>query len=278
MSSKEQRLGPSATSHFDRRSATYDQGEIHHNVVALLIAGAEIRTGFRVLDIATGTGLLAIEAAQKVGPAGKVLGIDVSKGMLAEARRKAAAAQLRNIDFVLSDAERLEFPPDSFDCVFCSSALVSMSDIPRALRHWIDFLKPGGTIAFDAPSKPFGIAQVIADIAAEHGVHLTYSDIADTPNKCCSLLKEAGFEVVAVRTELANTNPIELSEAIAFWDTRLDHPAWRALKEAQSTTREAMRSEYVERVTVAAVAGYVPNDTALNFVFGRKPATHTWGL
>jgi ubiquinone/menaquinone biosynthesis C-methylase UbiE len=261
----------SATSHFDRRGATYDRDAIHHNVVSVLVAGAEIRSGFRVLDIATGTGLLAFEAARKVGPAGKVLGIDVSKGMLAEARKKAAAAELRNIDFVLADAEQLEFPRASFDCIFCSSALVSMSDIPRALHHWIDFLKPGGIIAFDAPSKPFGIAQMIADIVAGHGVHLTYADIADTPNKCRSLLEEAGFEVVAVRTELANTNPIELSAAIAFWDTRLDHPAWRALKEAQSTTREAMRSEYADRVTAAAVAGYVPNDTALNFAFGRKP-------
>jgi ubiquinone/menaquinone biosynthesis C-methylase UbiE len=271
MSSKEQRLWPSATSHFDRRSATYDQDEIHHHTASLLVAGAEIRSGFRVLDIATGTGLLAIETAQKVGPTGKVLGIDVSKGMLAEAIRKAAAAGLRNIDFVLADAEHLELPRASFDRVFCSSALVSMSDIPRALRHWIDFLKPGGTIAFDAPSKPFGVAQMSADIAAEHGVHLTYADIADTPDKCRSLLEEAGFEVMAVRTELANSKPIELREAIAFWDTRLDHPAWRALKEAQSTTREAIRSEYVDRVTEAAVAGYVPNITALNFAFGRKP-------
>jgi ubiquinone/menaquinone biosynthesis C-methylase UbiE len=271
VSSKEQRPWPSATSHFDRRGATYDRDQIHHHVISLLVAGAEIRSGFHVLDIATGTGLLAIKAAQKVGPTGKVLGIDISKGMLAEAHRKAAAAELRNIDFVLADAERLEFPRESFDRVFCSSALVSMLDIPRALHHWIDFLRPGGIIAFDAPSKPFGIAQVIADIAAEHGVHLAYADIADTPNKCRSLLEEAGFEVAAVRTELANTNPIELSEAIAFWDARLDHPAWRALREAQSTTREAMRSEYVERVTAVAVAGYVPNVTALNFAFGRKP-------
>lgn len=140
------------------------------------------------MDIATGTGLLAIEAAQQVGPAGKVIGIDLSKGMLAEAHRKASAAGLRNINFVLGNAERLEFMHESFNCICCSSALVLMPDISHALRPWFDFLKPGGVIAFDAPSKPFGIAQMITDIAARHGVHLAYADetdpyadIADTP-------------------------------------------------------------------------------------------------
>jgi hypothetical protein len=65
--------------------------------------------------------------------------------------------------------------------------------------------------------------------------------------------------------------PIELAKAIAFWDERIDHPAWQALNQAQPTTRKAMRSEYVDSVTAAAVAGFVPNDTALNFAFGRKP-------
>ena len=144
-------------SYFDRRAATYDHDEVHHRVVALLIKGVDIRLGSCILDIATGTGLLALEAAQKVGPAGKVIGIDASQGMLAEAHRKAAEAGLRNIDFVQADAEQLAFQHGSFDFIFCASAIVLMSDVPRALRHWFDFLKPRGNIAFDAPAKPFGI-------------------------------------------------------------------------------------------------------------------------
>ena len=261
-----------ARSHFDRRGATYDQAAIHHRVVAILAAGADIEPGLRILDIATGTGLLAFEAARRVGPAGSVLGVDVSEGMLAEARRKAAEAELRNIDFALGDAERLDLPRASFDRLVCASALVLMSDIPRALHHWSSLLKPGGIIAFDTPARPFGLSGAIAEIAARHGVNLGYADLADTPAKCRSLLEGAEFEVLAIRTELADTTPVELGKAAAFWDDHIDHPAWRTLNEAPSATREAIRSAYIDSVTAAAVDGQVPNDTALNFAFGRKPS------
>ncbi len=259
-------------SYFDKRAATYDLDEVHHCVVSLLINGVDIRPGSGILDVATGTGLLALEAAQKVGPAGKVIAIDASRGMLAEARHKAAKAGTRNIDFVQADAEQLAFPHDSFDFIFCASAIVFISDIPRALRHWFDFLKPRGIIAFDVPAKPFGLSQRIAEIAAAHGVHLAYADIADTQSKCGSLLEGAGFEVVDIRTELVNSSPIALDKAIGFWDERMGHPAWQALRQAQPATREAMHSEYVDSVTAGAVEGRVRNDTALNFVFGRKGA------
>ncbi len=262
---------PSATAHFDRRGTTYDEDEVHHRVVSLLLAGTTIRAGCRILDIATGTGLLALQAARQVGPFGKVLGVDLSEGMLAEARRKAAAAGLANAEFARGDAERLELPRESFDLVFCASAIVLMSDITGALRRWFDFLQPGGLMAFDTPSRPFGMSQLVAECAARHGVHLAYADLADTPDKCRSLLQDAGFEVVRIRTELADAKPIEIGKAIAFWDNRLDHPAWQALREARPTTRQAIRATYVERVTAMGSGGSVPNDTALNFAFGRRP-------
>ncbi len=260
-----------ARSHFDQRGASYDQAEVHHRVAAILAAGADIGPGHRVLDVATGTGLLAFEAARRVGPAGSVLGVDISEGMLAEARRKAAETEARNIEFVLGDAERLGLSRESFDRLTCASALVLMADIPRALRHWFRVLKPGGIIAFDTPARPFGLSGLIAEVAFRSGVHLRYADAADTPDKCRSLLDGAGFEPVAVTTETADTNPVDVGAALAFWDGRLEHPAWQALKAAPAAKRDAIRSAYVGRVTAAAIDGRVPNDTALNFSFGRKP-------
>ena len=103
-------------------------------------------------------------------------------------------------------------------------------------------------------------------------MRLTYDDVADTPDKCRLFLEGAGFEIVAVRTEFANSSAIGFSKAIAFRDNHLNYPAWQALDQAQPATRGAIRSAYIGRVTAAAVAGYVPNDTALNFVSGRGPA------
>ncbi len=256
--------------HFDRRGPDYDEDEVHQRIVSLLVAGAQLRPGFHVLDIATGTGLAALKAAQRLGPAGRVTGIDASPGMLTQAHRKADEAGLRNVEFAQADANRLDFPRESFDCIFCASAIVLMSDIPSALRHWSQFLKPHGCIAFDTPGKPFGISEKVADIAAEHGVRLTYADIADTPAKCRSLLNASWLEPVAIRTELVNSKSIEISKALAFWDDRSDHPAWRALKQASQQTREAIHAKYVDSIMAAAIDGYVPNYIALNFAYGRR--------
>ena len=250
--------GHPVKSHFDQRGATYDQAEVHHHIVAILAAGAALQPELRVLDVATGTGLLAFEAASRIGPSGSVLGVDTSEGMLAEANKKAAGTGLRNINFALGDAERLDLPLESFNRLLCASALVLMSDIPRALHHWFSFLKPGGIIAFDTPAKPFGISGMAAAIAAEYGVRLDYADVAGTLGKCRWFLEEAGFEVVAVTTELASAAPIEVGKAVAFWDDHIDHPAWQALKEAPPAIREAVRAAYVDSITTAAIDGQVP--------------------
>ena len=100
---------------YSRRSQTYDEGDWHPRIAHRLVEHAGIRRGQQVLDIATGTGMVAIEAAQLVGPEGRVIGVDISAGMLAEARRKVEALGLTNIEFHLADAEALDFPENSCD-------------------------------------------------------------------------------------------------------------------------------------------------------------------
>ena len=102
-----------------------------------------------VLDIATGAGFVTIPVAHLVGASGKVVGVDISAGMLTQARQAVSAAGLSNIELEQADAESLDYAPSSFDLVICCNALPYMSDIPAALRHWHSLLRPGGRLAFN---------------------------------------------------------------------------------------------------------------------------------
>ena len=88
---------------YSHRSNNYDdEGDFHPRLAHRLIECVRIHKGQKILDIATGTGLVAIEAAQLVGSEGKVVGVDISTGMLDQAKRKIEAAGLSNIEPALS--------------------------------------------------------------------------------------------------------------------------------------------------------------------------------
>ena len=103
---------------------------------------ARIGAGQRVLDVACGTGVLARAVADRVGPRGAVVGLDVNEGMLAVARRKAPAIEWRQ-----GAAEDLPFADASFDAVVSQFGLMFFQDRARAIRQMIRVLRPGGRLA-----------------------------------------------------------------------------------------------------------------------------------
>jgi len=103
---------------------------------------AQIQPGQRVLDVACGTGILAREAASRVGSNGRVAGIDPSPGMIAVAERLAPAVEWRE-----GVAESLPFPDQSFDAVVSQFGLMFFTDRSQALREMMRVLAPGGRLA-----------------------------------------------------------------------------------------------------------------------------------
>lgn len=115
-----------------------------------LIAAASINAGQRVLDLASGTGEPALTIARAVGGTGRVVGTDVSEGMLEVAREFARRDGIENVEFVYADAESLPFEDGSFDVVTARMGVMFFIDVAQSLREVRRVLRPGGMAAFSA--------------------------------------------------------------------------------------------------------------------------------
>ena len=83
-------------------------------VARAIFSAVDLQLGERVLDVGCGAGVTAIEAADRVGPDGRVWGIDISPEMIDAARDRSAAS---NLEWVVADAAEYHFPPDGFDAI-----------------------------------------------------------------------------------------------------------------------------------------------------------------
>ena len=149
------------------RSGAEARGQAVGPVTELMLDLAGVTVGSQVLDLGAGTGDQTVIAAQRVGPGGAVLATDISDSMLDLAREAARAADLRNVQTRVMDAQHLELESGSFDAVIARFSLQFVPDVQRALAEVRRVLKPGGRLAaavFSAVEKnPFRAApQAIA--------------------------------------------------------------------------------------------------------------------
>lgn len=119
---------------------TFGQARAWRNKLVKL-SGA--REGMSVLDVATGTGDLAIVFKKAMGNSGKVIGVDFCANMLDIAPAKAQAKDL-DIKFAIGDAMALEFADSTFDVVSISYGLRNVTDAAKAVREMSRVIKPGG--------------------------------------------------------------------------------------------------------------------------------------
>jgi ubiquinone/menaquinone biosynthesis C-methylase UbiE len=110
--------------------------------------------GKRVLDIATGTGMVGIEVAKNVGEYGMVLCIDFSKPMLKQAVKKIKVLGLNNIDFILADTHNLPFPEECFDAVTSCFAFVFLFNPQKTANEITRVVRTGGRVTFVEWEKP----------------------------------------------------------------------------------------------------------------------------
>ncbi|MBI2855696.1 MAG: methyltransferase domain-containing protein [Chloroflexi bacterium] len=112
-----------------------------------LIRSVELKPGQVVLDVGTGSGDPALDAARAVTPGGRAVGIDVSSERLLQAQERAQRHNLDNVVFQEMDALELHFPDGSFDAVLSRLVISYFPDPSRFLGEILRVLKPGGRAA-----------------------------------------------------------------------------------------------------------------------------------
>ena len=172
--------------------------------------------GARVLDVATGSGIVAVEAGKLVGPAGRVLATDFVPEWEPYVVASAAGAGLTNVTFATMAAEALDLSDESIDVVLCQFGLMFVAEPVQVLRELRRVLRPGGTLGIAVWSVPekvgiFLVAGIVsAAMPPPPGGGSPSPMGMGAPGLIEGLIAEAGFRDVIVQRVIRSfeiTNP-----------------------------------------------------------------------
>jgi SAM-dependent methyltransferase len=190
-----------------------------------LAALCHIDRGASVLDVGCGTAMTPCYLAQSVGC--RVIGVDISKRMIAWSRRRAQRARLDDrVTFTVADAQNLPFANRTFDAVICESVTAFVADKPRAVSEYARGIRPGGYVGLNEGAW---ITPPPADLAAYFARVMAGADFL-TPDGWRNLLAGAGLlDLVEQRctisarrqwkSELRRLDRDDLREYLCAWKT-----------------------------------------------------------
>ena len=164
-----------------------------------LLKCAGVAPGMRVADIGCGVGTVTNELANLVGPAGQVIGVDLSPDQLAQAGDRLARSHIAQVSFIEASADDTALPGASFDLVYCRFLLLHLVEPRAALREMRRLLRPGGilvcedgdlTSAGSEPPSALGLfAELFGRLGPTRRVDYTLG------RRLYHLVRDAGFSV-----------------------------------------------------------------------------------
>jgi ubiquinone/menaquinone biosynthesis C-methylase UbiE len=236
-----------------------------------LIRIAELRPGQRVLDVACGTGVVTRLAAQRVGAAGVVAGLDVNPGMLAVARAHAPPDVA--IDWHQASAESMPLPDDSFDVVLCQMGLQFVPKKLAALREMRRVLHAGGRAIVTVPGPKPPMFAIMTDALARHlsPEAASFGDLVFSMHdidELKELMRSAGFREVRVTAERKS---LRLPAPADFlWQYIYSTPIAEAAVQASQAQRDALERDVCAQWQKSVVNGSMSIEVGMTTAIAVK--------
>ena len=234
-----------------------------------------LRGDEHVLDVAAGTGHAALELAARL-PRGRVTGVDFSAGMLAQARQKAAARGVANVEFAEMDMQDLRLDDGTFDAAVCAFGIFFVEDMESALAHIAAKVRPGGAIAISNFQADYflPLRKLLLDRLAARGIPLppqTWERIASAEG-CRALFESAGLR--DIRTGVRKMGYF-LADENEWWDVVWNAGFRRLVGQIPAADLPRFRAEHLREVTALKTPDGLWLDIGVRFTCGTVAAPRT---
>lgn len=253
---------------FDGVAADYDQYGPHFFAFfgRRFVELAQITSGMRVLDVATGRGAVLFPAAEV---AGEIVGVDLSANMVQQTQQEIAQRGLKNAQVLQMDAEALQFPDASFDCVLCSFAFSFFPHQAQALAEFYRVLKPGGLLGLSSWGRVDERWRWVGEILESSGKQSTGRRPSfDEPVSFTNLVNEAGFTSVRVEIDEAD---LSYADPEDWWNAQWSHGMRGAWSRFPADVLEQKKAEALQQAAKLQTPDGIHQILQAIFTFGNKP-------
>jgi ubiquinone/menaquinone biosynthesis C-methylase UbiE len=221
-----------------------------------------LQPGTRILDVCCGSGASTIPAAEKVGPEGFVLGIDLAEKLLERARSNAIKHGLQNVEFRVGDMLNLGLPMSEFDAVVCVFGIFFVPDMRAGVQALWEVVRPGGKLAittwgprwFEPATTAFwnAVRDVRPDLYKEFN---PWDRICD-PRSLRALMADGGIQEAEVIAE-AGRHPIPSPNA--WWSAVLGSGYRGTLDQLDTMDRQKVRTANLDYIRESGITSVEAN-------------------
>ena len=272
MSEQQQQMKAILKETFDAVSGGYDGKALRffpesakHMAALLGLRGDE-----QVLDVACGTGHASLAIARML-PKGRITAVDLSPGMLDQARKKAASLNVRNVEFIERDMQDMGFSHGAFDMAVCAFGIFFVENMDAQLSHIASQVKSGGTVMITSFQENY--FQPLRDMLfrgiARYGVQKPPEAWKRTANEvgCRQLFEDAGL--TNVRVEPRNVG-YYLQGDNEWWDIVWNAGFRRLVAQLSSQDQGRFKKEHLEEIRALATDKGLWLDAGVLYTVGTK--------